>query len=181
MSKRGIFQNVLVVTLAVVIIAMSFGYAIFDPDLDVSNGTLEIKSRTWSVNLENPISTANSTIGLDEILMRPMVGDNKDSILFNVSLGSGDSYEFAFDVRNSGDVDATLASYSLVGKKNGSDIVVLEDGSLSEIMYEVKEDERTLMRGEVATKILRIMVPESESVIKDNYEFTFNMVYEPIK
>ena len=61
MDKKKSIQNVTIIALAIAIIVMSVGYALYYQPLDI-NGTAVIKNASWDIKFQNVNSTDNSNL-----------------------------------------------------------------------------------------------------------------------
>lgn len=183
MNKKRSIQNTLIIALGIAITCLSVVYAAYDTNLAIT-GQTTIKKANWSVHLENPQKTANTSANIEESIPLSIDEDGLD-LTFAAALNPGEVYEFTVDVKNSGTFDAKLSSYNLTAKEGGNPIS-LTDGTNnyadSYLQYEVigiAQDEE-LLAGQSSTKKIRItanQLPEQGLTEDKVYEFTFNMQY----
>lgn len=183
MNKKRYIQNTLIIALGIAITCLSVVYAAYDTNLAIT-GQTTIKKANWSVHLENPQKTANTTDSVQESIPLSINEDGLE-LSFAVALKPSETYEFTVDVKNSGTFDAKLSSYSLTAKDNGNPISITDgtntytDNYLQYEIIGVTQDE-DLLAGQSSTKTIRITaLPQiGEGLSEDKvYEFTFNMQY----
>lgn len=181
MNKKVLIQNAVVIVLGLAIISMSIGYAMNDTSFKVE-GTATFESAIWSVHLENPVKTINSTVSTEQVVNPPIVNKNGTGVNFSVNMQQNDVYEFTIDVRNSGTLNAKLSNYTLVAHQNERNIPIENASTSSDdaiLVYEIfdAEDEEALNIGEISTKTIRITAKNTvpNEILK--YDFDFNMTY----
>lgn len=187
MEKKKIFQNVTIIVLAVAIIIMSVGYAIYYQPLQI-NGTAVIKNAKWDIHFAGPAATATSNVPASKVSGPTLT--NGTSLSFEVNLSVGEVYEFTVDTVNAGTFNAELNTVALVGTKNGSQIITNKNGYANDYFnYKVTYDDGseikvgdTLDKGE--TKTLKVVVrydqPTNDQDLPTNsetYKFTLDLNY----
>ena len=106
MNKK-IKRYLSVLVLVLLLLGVTVGYSILTQRLDIT-GTSKINNATWNIHFENvsvtPGSVTNATAptatGTDTVAMSYTANLEKP----------GDFYEFTFDVKNGGSVDAKLSA-----------------------------------------------------------------------
>lgn len=109
MRKDNLVQNVVIVVLAVTIMVMSVGYALYSQTLNI-NGTATFSKANWDVHFDtgtfNETSTIKSTTH--------NVGNTL--ITYEVTLPRpGTEYSFTVNAKNFGTIDAVLKGITLSG------------------------------------------------------------------
>ena len=103
-NRKRIF---LILFLFLLVVGITFGYAIVNTKLSV-DGVAKIKKANWSIKLENYDLMDDSVSTIDE----PIIDDT--SISFSAKLDKpGDFYGFTIDVVNDGTMDAVLDEISI--------------------------------------------------------------------
>ena len=127
-SKKYYAQNAAIIILAIAIIFMSVGYAVFSTQLEL-NGVTRIESSKWSVLFQNPTKYSSTTITDDKISKFELT--DTTSVSFDATLGLNDTFSFVVDVVNDGTFDAKLTSWTLTAKKNDTNesVGISEDGT----------------------------------------------------
>ena len=114
MRKEKSIQNVTIIVLAVAILVMSVGFALYSTTLTI-NGTATFKKALWSVEFDTDSysETASSTVTVDQT-DSDVFQFGKTSLVYDVTLPApGDVYEFTVDVYNAGTIDAELSGVTL--------------------------------------------------------------------
>ena len=114
MRKEKSIQNVTIIVLAVAILVMSVGFALYSSQLTI-NGTATFKKSMWNVEFDTSSysETANSTITVDQTDTDVFQFGNT-SLVYDVTLTApGEVYEFTVDVYNGGTIDAELSGVTL--------------------------------------------------------------------
>lgn len=122
MQNKRFMQNVTIITLGVLICALSVAYAIYGTDVKV-DGTVSVKNASWDIHFEGAQQTANTTI-TDTARINPPSATETTSLTFGVNLHVNEVYEFTTDVKNNGTFDAKIASVTFTGKKGSTDETV---------------------------------------------------------
>lgn len=183
MNKRRSIQNTLIIALGIAITCLSVAFAAYDTNLAIT-GQTTIKKANWSVHLENPQKTANTSASIQESIPLSIDEDGL-KLSFAASLNPGETYEFTVDVKNSGTFDAKLSSYSLTAKENGNPVSITDgtnnytDNYLRYEVLGVANDEE-LLAGQSSTKTVKITALEQDGIVNTEervYEFAFNMQY----
>ena len=109
MEKRINHSGIVIVLLAVALVAMSVGFAVFSTTLNF-NGEAQVSSSSWRVELDE--SSYEETEGSVSPSSAPTI--NTTSMTYNVTLAKPtDFYEFTIDVKNLGTFDANLKSITM--------------------------------------------------------------------
>lgn len=109
MKKENGLQNIVIVMLAVAIVAMSVGFALYSQTLNI-NGTATFKASKWDVHFNTGTFAETSTIKASNKTVADTV------ITYEVTLEKpGDTYSFDVDVKNFGTIDAILRKITLAG------------------------------------------------------------------
>lgn len=183
MNKKRSIQNTLIIALGIAITCLSVVYAAYDTNLAIT-GQTTIRKANWSVHLENPQKTANTSSTIAESIPLSIDEDGLE-LSFATALNPGETYEFTVDVKNSGTFDAKLSSYTLSAKENGNPVSITDGtNSYSDdyLQYEVlgiSQDEE-LLAGQSSTKTIRIKALQKDEIPVTEervYEFAFNMQY----
>ncbi len=114
MRKEKSIQNVTIIVLAVAILVMSVGFALYSSQLTI-NGTATFKKSLWNVEFDTDTysETGSSTITIDQT-DENVFQFGKTSLVYDVTLPApGDVYEFTVDVYNGGTIDAELSGVTL--------------------------------------------------------------------
>ncbi len=114
MRKEKSIQNVTIIVLAVGILVMSVGFALYSSQLTI-NGTATFKKSLWNVEFDTGSysETSNSTITVDQT-DSDVFQFGQTSLVYDVTLPApGSVYEFTVDVYNGGTIDANLAGITL--------------------------------------------------------------------
>lgn len=191
MQKKRLFQNVAIIVLAVAIIAMSVGYAVYVTPLEIK-GTTTIQKASWEVHFANPTKLPTTTIG-DSSITGPTLTNGSTSLTFGASLALGDTYEFTVDIENTGTLPAELTSFSLMGTK-GEETVLNSSSGLSYdssyLKYNVTYADDTALaindRIEIGTKrtlkiSVRFVQPDDVTKLpteSEEYVFTLNLGFK---
>lgn len=107
MEKPRNFQNVVIIALCAVIVAMSVGFANFTQPLNIA-GDVNVEGASWNVKFDDE--------SYNELEGSVAVSDDDltvtgTSVSYDVTLEKpGDFYEFSIDVKNKGTFDAKLTS-----------------------------------------------------------------------
>ena len=109
MRKDNLVQNVVIVVLAVTIMVMSVGYALYTQTLNI-NGTATFSKAEWSVKFDKDSFSEGSTIKSTS----HDVGDTL--VTYEVTLPKpGTEYSFTVNAKNFGTIDAVLKKITLSG------------------------------------------------------------------
>lgn len=109
MRKEGIIQSVVIVVLAVTVLVMSVGYALYAQQLTV-NGTATFTKAKWDVHFDTTTFNESSTIKATT----KEVGNT--AITYSVTLPSpGSTYSFTVNAKNFGTIDAKMTKITLSG------------------------------------------------------------------
>ena len=109
MRKEGFIQNVIIVVLAVTILVMSVGYALYNQSLEV-DGTATFTKAKWDVHFDTSTFQETSTIKASN----KSVGT--ETISYEVTLPApGSEYSFKVDAKNFGTIDAKMTKITLGG------------------------------------------------------------------
>ena len=114
MRKEKSIQNITIIVLAVAILVMSVGFALYSSQLTI-NGTATFKKSMWNVEFDTDSysETADSTVTVNQNDTTQFQFGNT-SLVYNVVLPApGDVYEFTLDVFNGGTIDAELSAITL--------------------------------------------------------------------
>lgn len=190
MDKKKSIQNVTIIALAIAIIVMSVGYALYYQPLDI-NGTAVIKNASWDIHFENVKATDNSNVPAAQITGPTLT--NGTSLSFDVDLNIGETYEFTVDVVNDGTFDAALNSVQLTGTKNGGSITTTGNSySNPYFSYKVTYDDGsqiaandTLNNGTNKTLLVTVKYeqPTNEADLpstSETYNFTLDLNYSQV-
>ena len=109
MEKRMNHSGIVIMLLAVAIVAMSVGFAVFSANINL-NGTAHVSSSSWRVELDE--GSYEETVGSVSPTSTPTI--NATSMTYDVTLAKPtDFYEFTIDVKNLGTFDAKLTGITL--------------------------------------------------------------------
>ena len=111
MRKEKGVQNIVIVVLAVAILVMSVGFALYSQNLNIT-GHATFEKAKWDVHFDTGTNNANfnetSTIKASSKTIA------NTSIEYTVTLPKpGDSYSFTIPVKNFGTIDAKLTSITM--------------------------------------------------------------------
>lgn len=127
MQRKNAIQNVTIIVLAVAIIVMSVGYAVYGADLQIT-GTTTIEKASWDIKFTNIQQLDTTTVDSTNITA-PSLTDTTH-LTFGVKMALNTTYEFTVDVTNDGTIPAELSTFTLTGTK-GSDTVLNASSGLS--------------------------------------------------
>ncbi len=127
MQNKRFMQNVTIITLGVLICALSIAYAIYGTDVKV-DGSVSVKSSSWDIHFEGTQQTSATTI-TDTSRINPPSSTQTTSLTFGVNLHVNEVYEFTTDVKNAGTFNAKIASIVLSGLKG------TEEATTSNLAY----------------------------------------------
>lgn len=109
MRREKSLQNIIIVVLAIAVLAMSVGFAVYEQNLSIT-GTATFTASKWDVHFDTGTFTETSTIKATS----KEVGNT--AITYSVTLPSpGSTYSFNVNVKNFGTIDATLKKITLSG------------------------------------------------------------------
>lgn len=109
MEKRINHSGVVIVLLAIAVVVMSVGFAVFSANINF-NGTAQVSSSSWRVELDE--ASYEETVGSVSPTKAPTI--NTTSMTYEVTLAKPtDFYEFTIDVKNLGTFDANLKSITM--------------------------------------------------------------------
>ena len=109
MRKEGFIQNVIIVVLAVTILVMSVGYALYNQSLNVE-GTATFEKAKWDVHFDASTFQETSTIQATN----KSIGTG--TISYEVTLPKpGTEYSFKVNAKNFGTIDAKMTKITLGG------------------------------------------------------------------
>lgn len=117
MQNKRFMQNVTIITLGVLICAISVAYAIYGTEVNI-DGAVTVKNSNWDIHFEGTQQTSETNI-TDTSKIDPPSSTQTTSLTFGVNLEVGDVYEFTTDVKNAGTFNAKIASIALSGTKDG--------------------------------------------------------------
>lgn len=120
MQNKRFMQNVTIITLGVLICALSVAYAIYGTDVKV-DGSVQVKSSSWDIHFEGTQQTSATTI-TDTSRINPPSSTQTTALTFGVNLHVNEVYEFTTDVKNAGTFNAKIASVVLSGTKGAADV-----------------------------------------------------------
>ena len=110
MEKRKDGQIVAIAALAIAIIFMSVGFAVFTQNLNI-NGTATVEEAKWDIHFDD--STFNST---GNVTVTPTFDSTTTTLSWSATLSQpGDYVEFTVDAKNYGTFDANLKTITLDG------------------------------------------------------------------
>ncbi len=109
MRKENLVQNIVMIVLAVAVLVMSVGYALYAQTLNIS-GTATFSKASWDVHFDTTSFNESTTI----------VASAKDLgntlITYEVTLAKpGDTYSFSVNAKNFGTIDAVMKKITLSG------------------------------------------------------------------
>ncbi len=111
MRKENAIQNYVIVILAIVILVMSVGYALYTQPLTI-NGTAHVAAAKWQVEFDE--NTRNHSLLGDATVTSESVSGTTAS--YEISLAKpGDQYTLETRVHNAGTIDAKLVRITLGG------------------------------------------------------------------
>ncbi len=119
MQNKKFMQNVTIITLGVLICAVSIAYAIYGTDVNI-DGAVTVKNSSWDIHFEGAQQTSATNI-TDTSKITPPSSTQTTSLTFGVVLEVGDVYEFTTDIKNAGTFNAKIASVVLNGTKDGAE------------------------------------------------------------
>ena len=109
MRREKSLQTITIVVLAVAILAMSVGFAVYEQNLTI-NGTATFNKAVWDVHFDTSSFSETSEIKATE----KSVGNN--AITYSVTLPKpGSTYSFNVNAKNYGTIDAKLTGITLSG------------------------------------------------------------------
>lgn len=109
MEKKVNYSSIAIIMLAIALIGMSVGFAVFSSNLQI-NGTAKIASSSWKVEFD-PESYEES-LGSVSPTSEPVI--NATSMTYEVTLNQPtEFYEFTIDVKNLGTFNANLTSLTM--------------------------------------------------------------------
>ena len=109
MRKENAIQSIVVVILAVTVLVMSIGYALYAQTLTI-NGTATFTASKWDVHFDT--GTLNETTTVKATTMEK----SNTLIEYTVTLPSpGTSYSFTVNAKNFGTIDAKLTKLTMTG------------------------------------------------------------------
>ena len=107
-QERGM-QNAIIAVLAVAVLVMSVGFAVYSQNLTV-NGTATFTKAKWDVHFDQ--TTWNEVAG--DLTATHTISNT--AVTYTVKLDKpGDVYTFDIDVKNFGTIDATLTGLTMTG------------------------------------------------------------------
>lgn len=115
MEKQKHAQTAIIGVLAVAILAMAVGFALYNQNLNI-NGTATLTAAKWSVHFVKTGDGAyKKADGSVDPTAAPTVNENGTTLeTYNVTLAKpGDYYEFTTTVINDGTIDARLSGVTL--------------------------------------------------------------------
>lgn len=127
MQRKSVIQNVTIIVLAVAIIMMSVGYAVYGADLQIT-GTTTIEKASWDIKFTNIQELSTNTVDSTNVTA-PSLTDTTH-LTFGVKMALNTTYEFTVDVANEGTIPAELSTFTLTGTK-GNDTVLNASSGLS--------------------------------------------------
>lgn len=108
MEKQKNTQMFVIAILAVAVLTMSVGFAVFTQTLDI-NGNVTVASSKWSIAFDT--SSYVESDGSVAVSNKTLDGT---SMTYNVTLTKpGDFYEFTVNVKNTGTFDANLTGITM--------------------------------------------------------------------
>ncbi len=108
MEKRKDGQIIAIAALAIAIVFMSVGFAVFAQNLNI-NGTATVEQAKWDIHFDD--TTFNST---GNVTVTPTFDSASTTLTWTATLEKpGDYAEFTVDAKNYGTFDATLKSITL--------------------------------------------------------------------
>ena len=147
MRQEREMQNAIIAVLAVAVLVMSVGFAVYSQTLNI-NGTATFTKAKWDVHFD---TTTWSEVAGDLTATHTL---NNTTITYTVTLGKpGDVYTFSVDAKNFGTIDATLTGLTMTGltteqSKYASYVVEYNDVEYTESPQTISED---LLAGESHT------------------------------
>lgn len=120
MQNKRFMQNVTIITLGVLICALSVAYAVYGTDVEVG-GTVTVKSSSWDIHFEGAQQTSETTVA-DTSRINPPSSTETTSLTFGANLLVNEVYEFTINVKNAGTFNAKIADVALSGSKSSSSI-----------------------------------------------------------
>lgn len=183
MDKRKFVQNLTIIVLAVAIIVMSVGYAIYYQPMDLT-GTTTIQSSSWNIHFANIKSLPTTTVAAENITGPTLT--KTTSLSFGATLNLGEVYEFTVDVENTGTFDALLDSVGFTATKGSETLATTgnqyDNGYLE---YSVKYADGTEIQGgdtldSKTNKTVKVSVkykqPDDASILPEQAEtYTFKI------
>lgn len=108
MKKRGNTQNILIIALSIVVIAMSIGFAAIERDLQIT-GTVNLTGNVFQVQFQdNSYDEVENSVQATSATLSGLSGT------YTVTLAKpGDFYEFTGVIENVGNFDASLTEVTL--------------------------------------------------------------------
>lgn len=109
MRRETNIQNVIIALLAITVVVMSIGYAVYSTQLNI-NGQATFSRAKWDVHFDTETFSETSTIKAST----KTVTDN--TITYAVTLPKpGSTYSFTVNSKNFGTIDANLTAITLSG------------------------------------------------------------------
>lgn len=170
----------IVVTILILIVGISIGYAALSATLNIS-GRTAIKKAAWNIHFTN----LNVKEGSVSEISPTVISDSKTDISYSVNLAKpGDYYEFTVDVVNAGSIPAKVAAEPTLSG--------LTDAQKQYITYTVTYDDGTAIAegdrlGADHTKTVKVRVEFKKDIAADklptsdqdlNLTFAMNFVQE---
>ncbi len=128
-------RNVIIISVSIVLLAMSIGYSTFATQLKLNSSTTEIMGE-WDVRIINIEATSvsegcdegtpkytNTTMSFDSKLEKP-----------------GDSITYVITIKNEGTIDATLGTVVFLEQLNGSEAI---NFVTTDLKHELKAGDQT--------------------------------------
>ena len=109
MRKEKSLQNIIIVVLAIAVLTMSVGFAVYEQNLSIT-GTATFTAAKWDVHFDTSTFNETSTIEASS----KEVGNT--AITYSVTLPSpGSTYSFTVNIKNFGTIDAALKKITMTG------------------------------------------------------------------
>lgn len=132
MEKQKNVQMVIIAILAVAVLTMSIGFAIFTQTLDI-NGDVTVVHSSWNIQFDTTSYTEGAgsvTVAEDK---RTLSGT---SMSYEVTLTKpGDFYEFTIDVNNKGTFDANLTGITMTELSEAQQKYLTYEIEYNDIIY----------------------------------------------
>ena len=159
MRKEGIIQSVVIVVLAVTVLVMSVGYALYAQQLTV-NGTATFTKAKWDVHFDTTTFTESSTIKATT----KNVGNT--AISYDVTLPSpGSIYSFSVNAKNFGTIDAKMTKITLSGLTAAQSKYIEYTVKYNNVTYAATTDGLSIPLAADASQALEVTV---KYVLPDN-------------
>ena len=135
MQNKRFMQNVTIITLGVIICAISVVYALYGTDVNI-NGSVTLKEANWDIHFAGVTQTNKTNIDSTHITPPNLTSDNT-VLTFGAQLAEvGDIYEFTVDVVNGGTFDAKISDVVLTSSySDDNEEEISNQGTITGLKY----------------------------------------------